>query len=120
MSNRFLSYAYAATALIGAIWPFYFITKYIQLINAGDVESSIIGIATTFFDGAWVTPTSGFVSADTAILLVSIFIFMITEGKRLKIKLWGIYLPLTFLISLAFSFGLFMFMREKKLNETSE
>ena len=51
------------------------------------------------------------------ILLISIFIFYFAEGKRLKLKLWGIYFPLTFLISLAFSFGAFMFMREIKISK---
>ena len=57
-----------------------------------------------------------------SILLISIFTFYAAEGKRLKLRLWGIYFPLTFLISLAFSFGAFMFVREleinKELNET--
>ena len=48
---------------------------------------------------------------------MSIFIFYVAEGKRLKLKLWGIYFPLTFLISLAFSFGAFMFMRELELKK---
>ena len=78
--------------------------------------SSVIEIANTFIDGAWVTPTSGFVSADTAVLLIGIFAFYATEGKKLQMKLWGIYFPLTFLISLAFSFGSFMFMRERIIN----
>ena len=81
-----------------------------------------IDIGKTFFDDAWITPTSGFISADTAILLIAIFVFYASEGKRLKLRLWGIYFPLTFMISLAFSFGAFMFIREleinKKLNET--
>ena len=80
-------------------------------------KRQIIDIGTAFFDDSWITPTSGFISADTVILLISIFIFYFTEGKRLKLKLWGIYFPLTFLISLAFSFGTFMFMRELKISK---
>ena len=78
-------------------------------------KRQVIDIGTAFFDDAWITPTSGFISADTAILLISVIIFYVAEGKRLK--LWGIYFPLTFLISLAFSFGAFMFMRELELNK---
>ena len=108
---------YGATALAGLIWPFYFILQFINLVNNGNIQGSVIDIGTAFFDDAWLTPTSGFISADTAILLISIFIFYIAEGKRLKLRLWGIYFPLTFLISLAFSFGAFMFMRELRINE---
>ena len=108
---------YGATATAGLIWPFYFILQFIKLVQNGNIQGSVIDIGTAFFDDAWITPTSGFISADTAILLISIFIFYVAEGKRLKLKLWGIYFPLTFLISLAFSFGAFMFMRELEINK---
>ena len=108
---------YGFTTLAGLIWPFYFILQFINLVRNGNIKGSLIDIGTAFFDDAWITPTSGFISADTAILLISIFIFYATEGKRLKLKLWGIYFPLTFLISLAFSFGAFMFIRELTINK---
>tara|TARA_Y100001968_G_scaffold122527_1_gene111464 strand:- start:2593 stop:2949 length:357 start_codon:yes stop_codon:yes gene_type:complete len=107
---------FGATALAGLIWPFYFIAKFVSQVQSGSTGSSVIEIANTFFDGAWATPTSGFVSADTAVLLIGIFVFYAAEGKRLQMKLWAIYYPLTFLISLAFSFGAFMFMRERTMN----
>ena len=108
---------YGATALAGLIWPFYFILQFINLVRNGNIHGSVLDIGTAFFDDAWITPTSGFISADTVILLISIFVFYVAEGKRLKLKLWGIYFPLTFLISLAFSFGTFMFMRELKISK---
>ena len=113
---------YGVTSIAGLIWPFYFIIQFINLVRNGNIQGSTIDIFTAFFDDAWITPTSGFISADTAILLIAIFVFYAAEGRRLKLPLWGIYFPLTFLISLAFSFGSFMFMREleinKELNET--
>tara|TARA_Y100001978_G_scaffold187222_1_gene187626 strand:+ start:543 stop:908 length:366 start_codon:yes stop_codon:yes gene_type:complete len=107
---------YGLTCIAGLVWPFYFIVKFANQIKEGLISGSPLEIGQSFFNGAWSTPTSGFVSADTAVLLISIFIFYFVEGKRLKMKFWGIYFPATFLISLAFSFGAFMFMREKKLN----
>ena len=107
---------YGVTALAGLIWPFYFIAKFVSQVQSGSVGSSVIEIANNFIDGAWATPTSGFVSADTAVLLIGIFAFYASEGKRLQMKFWGIYFPFTFIISLAFSFGAFMFMRERTIN----
>ena len=107
---------YGVTALAGLIWPFYFIAKFVGQVQSGSVGGSVIEIVNTFIDGAWATPTSGFVSADTAVLLLGIFVFYAAEGKRLQMKFWGIYFPLTFLISLAFSFGVFMFMRERSIS----
>tara|TARA_Y100001968_G_scaffold300784_1_gene312526 strand:- start:130 stop:486 length:357 start_codon:yes stop_codon:yes gene_type:complete len=106
---------FGLTALAGLIWPFYFIVKFAGQVQTGSVGKSVIEIVNTFISGAWATPTSGFVSADTAVLLIGIFVFYAAEGKRLQMKLWGVYFPLTFLISLAFSFGAFMFMRERTL-----
>ena len=103
---------YGATSIAGIIWPFYFILQFINLVRNGNIEGSLIDIGYAFLDDAWITPTSGFISADTAILLIAIFVFFVAEGKRLKIRFWGIYFPLTFIISLAFSFGAFMFIRE--------
>ena len=108
---------YGLTALAGFIWPFYFIVRFVIEIQSGSIGNSVFEIAKAFFDGAWATPTSGFVSADTAVLLIGIFAFYAAEGKKLKMKLWGIYFPLTFLISLAFSFGVFMFIRERTINK---
>ena len=96
---------YGVTALAGLIWPFYFIAKFVIQVQSGSLGSSVIEIANTFIDGAWATPTSWIVSAYTAVLLIGIFAFYSAEGKRLQMKLCGIYFPLTFLISLAFSFG---------------
>ena len=107
---------YALTSLAGIIWPFYFISKFVNQVKDGVITGSVLDIGKSFFDGAWVTPTSGFVSADTAVLLLAIFIFYLSEGKRLKMKFWGLYFAATFLISLAFSFGLFMFFRERLIN----
>ena len=114
---------YGTSALAGIIWPFYFINQFINLVKNGNIQGSAIDIGNAFFDDAWITPTSGFISADTAVLLIAIFVFYAAEGRRLKLRLWGIYFLLTFVISLAFSFGAFMFLRElktnKELNETN-
>ncbi len=119
MGSKMRLSIYGLTAIAGLVWPFYFIAKFANQIKNGEISGSVLDIGKSFFDGAWSTPTSGFVSADTAILLVSIFLFYYVEGKRLKMKLWGIYYPATFIISLAFSFGIFMFMREKTLNSNN-
>ena len=108
---------YGATSVAGIIWPFYFINQFFNLVKNGNIQGSFIDIANAFLDDAWITPTSGFISADTALLLIVIFVFYAAEGKRLKLRLWGIYFPLTFIISLAFSFGAFMFIRELEINK---
>ena len=68
-------------------------------------------------DYALITHKLGFISADKVVFIVAIFVFYAAEGGRLKLSLWGIYFPITFIISLAFSFGAFMFVRELKTNK---
>ena len=79
---------YGTTALAGIIWPFYFINKFIYLVRNGNIQGSAIDIGSAFFNDAWITPTSGFISADTAVLLIAIFVFYAAEGRRLKLRLW--------------------------------
>jgi len=57
------------------------------LVINGNIQGSAIDIGNAFFDDAWITPTSGFISADTAVLLIAIFVFYAAEGRRLKLRL---------------------------------
>ena len=66
---------YGTTTLAGIIWPFYFINQFIHSVRNGNIQGSAIDIGNAFFDDAWITPTSGFISADTAVLLIAIFVF---------------------------------------------
>jgi hypothetical protein len=45
---------------------------------------------------------------------------MIPESLKLKIKHWWILIPLTFLIAIAFTFPLFLYMREKTLENNKK
>ena len=78
---------YGTSALAGIIWPFYFINHFINLVRDGNIHGSTIDIGNAFFDDAWIKPTSGFISTDTAVLLITIFVFYAAEGRRLKLPL---------------------------------
>ena len=71
---------YGNTALEVIIWPFYFINQFFNLVRNGNIQGSEIDIGKAFFDDAWITPTSGFISADTGVLLIAIFVFMLLKG----------------------------------------
>jgi hypothetical protein len=74
----------------------------------------------TFIDQVWANPASSFVAVDLTIAVLLAITFIVSEGKRLKLKVWGIYIALMFAISFAFGFALFMFVRERKLAEDLE
>jgi flagellar biosynthesis/type III secretory pathway M-ring protein FliF/YscJ len=45
---------------------------------------------------------------------------MIRESFKLKIKIWWLLVVLTFMVALAFSFPLFLYLRERQLEKLSE
>ncbi len=55
--------------------------------------------------------------ADLTVVVLTFFAFMIPESLKLKIKYWWILIPLTFLIAIAFTFPLFLYMRENTLEK---
>ena len=110
-NNKYIfSYIFLLLAILGAVLPmisnFHFayeygftfdIKKFIQLANDNPAAESI--------------------SRDLFISASAIFIWIVKESKKLKMKnMWIIYLG-TFLIAFAFSAPLFLFLRERRLIE---
>tara|TARA_B100001287_G_scaffold253834_1_gene236804 strand:- start:285 stop:653 length:369 start_codon:yes stop_codon:yes gene_type:complete len=110
-NNKYIfSYIFLLLAILGAVLPmisnFHFayeygftfdIKKFIQLANDNPAAESI--------------------SRDLLISASAIFIWIVKESKKLKMKnMWIIYLG-TFLIAFAFSAPLFLFLRERRLIE---
>lgn len=75
-----------------------------------------------FFKEAQCNFAAKSINADLSIVVVTSFALMISESLRLKIKYWWVLLPLTFLIAIAFTFPLFLYLRhhalEKRTNLT--
>ena len=110
-NNKYIiSYIYLILAILGAILPmisnFHFayeygfafdINKFIELANENPAAESI--------------------SRDLFISASAVFIWIVNESKKLKVKnMWIIYLG-TFLIAFAFSAPFFLFLRERRLIE---
>ena len=55
---------------------------------------------------------------DVTIAALCAILLIVTEGRRLKMRLWGLYIAAIFLVSFGFGFPLFLFMRELKLTES--
>lgn len=78
-----------------------------------------IEIVNLFSAGVWANASAGFIAADLTLVLIASFIFYAAEGMRIGMKRWYLYIPATFAISFAFSFGLFMFNREKTIQRVT-
>ena len=93
---------------------------------------SIVGLVTAWvfnalavmnnqdYAGAWFgTAVDWVLSADFTVVAIAVVVFMITEARRLKMKRVWLYILLSGITAMAFTFPLFMAMRERKLDQLS-
>ncbi len=109
-----LKHFYLALSVLGIFYTWYYNIQYFQTAE----NPSLIN----FFEDAQSNFAGKSFGADLTVVVLTFFVFMIPESIRLKIKYWWILIPLTFLIAVAFTFPLFLYMREntlKKLNLSS-
>ncbi len=106
----FLSWIYFSLAILGAVLPTLSNIQFVHDYGPGfDIE--------LFVQLANNNPAAQSLSRDLFIGASAIFIWIITEARRLSIKnLWVVVLG-TFLIAFAFSAPLFLFLRERRLIE---
>ena len=57
----------------------------------------------------------GSLAADFWIGSTASLVWMVIEARRLKMKLWWAFIPLTFMIAWACALPLFLFLRERHL-----
>ncbi len=70
---------------------------------------------TNFINLTGTTLPAKSISADISVVAVTFLVWMVYEGKKIKLKYWWLFIPFTFLIAIAFTFPLFLFFRERKL-----
>lgn len=102
-----VKYVYLALAILGMCWTWYYNIQYFQTVENASGADFIAQCLTTL-------PAKS-IGADITVVGFTFFVWMIAEGLRLKMKVIWLLLPLTMLIALAFTFPLFMYFREQKL-----
>ncbi len=96
---------FAALTVLGAVWTGYFNLQAMEAgLGAGD-----------FFAMGWVNPVSSSLTADLTVACLAFLAWMPFEARRLGMRHWWIYIVTTFMVAFAFSFPLFLFMRERRL-----
>jgi hypothetical protein len=93
---------------------------YLTLAIAGLVTAMVFnGIAVMTgadYAGAWFgTPVDWVLSADLTVVALAAVVFMLSEGKRLGMRRVWLYIALSFVTAMAFTFPLFLAMRERQL-----
>lgn len=103
------SHIFLLISIIGICYTwFYNIQYFMNYENASLVH---------FFELAQSNFAGKSFGADLTVVVLTFFVFMIPESIRLKIKYWWVLIPLTFLIAIAFTFPLFLYMRENTMEK---
>ncbi|WP_020531496.1 DUF2834 domain-containing protein [Flexithrix dorotheae] len=100
---------YLFLTILGLLLPWYFNIQFFLT----EPDTSIGNfVALTFLSYPSIS-----INMDLTVCLLTYFVWFIPEAIRLKIKNWWIFIVLCFLIAFAFSFPLFMLVRERKLRK---
>lgn len=100
---------YLFLALLGVCYTWYYNIEFYQTVDDTSITNFIAQTTTTF-------PAQSIV-ADLTVVVIVFFIWMFAEARRIKVKYWWVLIPLTFLIAIACTFPLFLYMREVRLEK---
>ncbi len=103
---------YLILAILGVTYTWYFNIQFYLTEENISILNFIEQTKTTF-------PAKS-ITADISVVAITFLVWMIYESLKLKIKCWWIIIPLTFLIAIAFSFPLFLYMRANRLEKLKE
>lgn len=109
MSSSVKQGIYAILAVVGLIATWYFNLQ----AMAANPDFSIL----TFLRDNYVNPSSASITNDIAVVCLAFFFWSFHEARRLGMRFWWAYVPMTLIIALAVSFPFFLLMRERKLEE---
>jgi hypothetical protein len=96
--------AIAALALVGTQWA---------LLEG--IRSAEGSFAKQMWADLTANPTVVFTSIDLFMVFLAAFIFMIVEGRRLRVRWWWLYPVLSVGIGVSFGFPLFLIARRLRL-----
>ncbi|MFM7472173.1 MAG: DUF2834 domain-containing protein [Nodosilinea sp.] len=107
---------YGALTVAGLIWTNYYLIQFTVATRGEFTAINLLNFdLTTFIAQVWANPASSFIAVDVTIGALLAITLMVAEGRRLKLRFWGLYIALMFAISFAFGFALFLLMRERHL-----
>jgi hypothetical protein len=95
----------------GLIGTWYFNIQFMQ-------EGGSSGAA-RFISDSYANNASSSISNDVTVTAIAFLVWSYFEAKRLAMKWWWLFVPLTIGIALACAFPLFLMLRERKLAQQS-
>jgi hypothetical protein len=104
-----LQWVYLSLSIIGLVGTWYFNIQFYTTESDTSLLNFIAQTQTTF-------PAKS-INIDLLICLITFFVWYIPEAFRLKMKYWWVFLVLSFTVAFAFSFPLFLFFRDRKMEQ---
>lgn len=108
MNSTSKQIVYAIFAIVGICVTWYF--------NLQAAELNPDFSLSAFIADNYVNPSSASIMNDIAVVCVVFFFWSFFEARKLGMRFWWVYVPLTLVIAIAFAFPLFLLMRERALN----
>jgi len=99
---------YLILAFLGIIIPYWAYMPYFMEYGFDIVD---------FIKQAYANPINAFLSWDLVVTAFVVLVFIISDGKKFKIKNFWIPIVCMVFIGTAFGFPLFMYMRENQLEK---
>tara|TARA_R110001632_G_scaffold1883_4_gene8473 strand:+ start:17719 stop:18045 length:327 start_codon:yes stop_codon:yes gene_type:complete len=100
-------YIFLFIAILGVAYTWYYNIQYFSSYE----EASLIH----FFELAQSNFAGKSFGADLSVVVLTFFVWYIPDARKLKVKGWWVLIPLTFLIAIAFTFPLYLYLRERTL-----
>jgi hypothetical protein len=100
---------FLALAVLGICYTWYYNIQYFQTAE----DPTLIN----FFKDAQSNFAGKSFGADLTVVVLTFFAFYIPDAIKLKMKFWWVLIPLTFLIAIAFTFPLYLYLRENHLEK---
>ena len=100
-----------------ALFWTYLVLAAVGLITAWVFNGIAVMNGESYLDAWFGSAVDWVLSADLTIVAIAVVVFMITEARRLGMKRVWLYIVLSGITAMAFTFPLFMAMRERALSQ---
>ncbi len=99
---------YFALCIAGTILP---LSQFIPFLREHGLDLSL------FFQQLFASPVSGFFGMDVIVSSLTLWVFVYSEGTRLKMQHLWIYVVCNLLVGVSLGLPLFLLMRQAKLDQ---
>lgn len=100
---------YLILSIMGLAYTMYYNIQYFQTVSDASFSN--------FFRDATLNFPGKSLAADVRMVVVVFFVFYIPDAIKLKIRYWWILIPLTYVLAIAFTFPMYLYLRERKIKE---